>query len=57
MTAINTSYSHFSSVIFVAMHNGAFYYLRTGNNLKLGAYIWIYVHWPPSHLTKILVFL
>ena len=35
MTAINASYSYSSSVIFVAMHNGAFYSLRKGDNLKV----------------------
>jgi hypothetical protein len=57
MTAVNASYSHSSSALFVAMHKGAFYSLRKGDNLKVGAYILIYGHWPPSHLTKILVFL
>lgn len=57
MTVVNASYSHSSSVIFVAMHNGAFYSLRKGDNLKVGTYILIYGHWPPFHLMKILVFL
>jgi len=57
MTAINASYSHSCSVISVAMHNGAFYSLRNGDNLKVGAYILIYGDWPTSHLMKILMFL
>jgi len=57
MTAVNASYSHSSSVIFVAVHNGAFYSSRRGDNPKLGAYVLIYGHWLPSHLMEILVFL
>jgi hypothetical protein len=36
MTAITASYSHSSSAIFVAVHNGAFYSSRKGDNLKSG---------------------
>jgi len=36
MTAVNVTYSHFSSVMFVAMQNGAFYSLKREINQKVG---------------------
>lgn len=56
MSAVNPSYSHSSSAMFIAMHKGALYSLRKGDNQKVGAHILIYGHWPPSQLTQILVF-